>query len=93
MNVQLTEKPLLDNNTKKKKEEMRKLLLHNDEQNTFDFVIKSLIEICKHELTQAEQCTLIVHYKGSCDIKKGSYDELKPLKEEFITRGLNATIE
>ena len=68
------------------------LVLHNDEVNTFDFVIETLIEVCGHEPMQAEQCTLIVHHKGKCAVKKGAFEALKPLQQEIINRGLNATI-
>lgn len=71
----------------------RVLILHNDDVHTFDYVIDSLIEICNMESIQAEQCTFLVHYKGKCDIKKGSFDCLKPFKDGLINRQLNATID
>ena len=69
------------------------LVLYNDEVNTFDFVIDSLIDICKHDRLQAEQCTYLVHYKGKCSVKNGSEKKLKPLCEAFHDRGLTASIE
>ena len=69
------------------------LVLHNDDIHTFDYVIESLIRICRMDTVQAEQCTFLVHYKGKCDIKKGTTRYLKPLKDGLIDRGLNATIE
>lgn len=69
------------------------LVLHNDDIHTFDYVIESLIDVCQMDITQAEQCTYLVHYKGKCDIRRGSYDELKPFKEGLIDRELNATID
>jgi ATP-dependent Clp protease adaptor protein ClpS len=69
------------------------LVLHNDDVNSFDYVIDSLIEVCKHEESQAEQCAYIAHYKGFCDIKKGSIDDLEPLQGEFTRRGIITTIE
>jgi ATP-dependent Clp protease adaptor protein ClpS len=71
----------------------RFLILHNDDVHSFDYVINSLIEVCDMEATQAEQCTYLVHYKGKCDIKKGVYEDLKPLREGLIERELNATID
>jgi ATP-dependent Clp protease adaptor protein ClpS len=68
------------------------LILHNDDTHTFEYVIESLIDICEHSTVQAEQCTFIIHYKGKCDVKKGSFDFLKPMKDSLIERGLNATI-
>jgi ATP-dependent Clp protease adaptor protein ClpS len=78
---------------KKKTEERYDLVLYNDDVNTFDHVIQSLIEICKHDVIQAEQCTLLVHYKGKCGVKVGSYKELRPMCEAFLDRGISATIE
>jgi ATP-dependent Clp protease adaptor protein ClpS len=69
------------------------LILHNDDIHTFDYVIDCLIDICEHNTVQAEQCTFIIHYKGKCDVKKGSYEFLKPMKDGLIEKGLNATID
>lgn len=71
----------------------RFLILHNDDVHSFDYVISSLIEVCEMEATQAEQCTYLVHYKGKCDVKKGSFGILKPFREGLVERGLNATID
>lgn len=68
------------------------LTLHNDEIHTFEYVIESLIEVCKHDMEQAEQCTYLVHYKGKCDVKKDQYHNLVPLKRELSRRGLTVTI-
>lgn len=69
------------------------LILHNDDFNTFDHVIKALMEVCKHSQEQAEQCAYIVHYNGKCDVKKGPYLIIKPMKDGLIDRGLSASIE
>jgi ATP-dependent Clp protease adaptor protein ClpS len=69
------------------------LTLHNDEIHTFEYVIESLIEVCNHDMEQAEQCTYLVHYKGQCDVKKGSQKFLAPFKKELSRRGLTVTIE
>ncbi|MFN8258553.1 MAG: ATP-dependent Clp protease adaptor ClpS [Bacteroidales bacterium] len=74
-------------------EEKKVLVLHNDDYNYFDFVIKTLVKVCKHTETQAEQCAMIVHLKGKCDVKQGEFKQLKPMKEALIDHGLNATIE
>ena len=68
------------------------IVLFNDEVNTFDFVIDSLISVCEHTLEQAEQCTYLVHYKGKCAVKTGEYDELKSKCTELLNRGLSAEI-
>jgi ATP-dependent Clp protease adaptor protein ClpS len=69
------------------------LTLHNDDVHTFDFVIETLISICEHDFIQAEQCAYIVHFKGKCEIKKGSLDLLQPMKTKLVTKGLLATID
>jgi ATP-dependent Clp protease adaptor protein ClpS len=71
----------------------KKIVLFNDEVNTFDFVIQSLIEVCGHEPMQAEQCTLLVHYKGKCDVKEGEYNKLEPICTALLDRGLTAEIQ
>ncbi|MBW7674643.1 ATP-dependent Clp protease adaptor ClpS [Chryseobacterium chendengshani] len=73
-------------------DEVYKLILHNDDIHTFDDVIEALIEICKHDLIQAEQCTMLVHYKGKCTVKTGSMDVLKPMHEKLISRSLTSEI-
>ncbi|WP_294303576.1 ATP-dependent Clp protease adaptor ClpS [uncultured Chryseobacterium sp.] len=73
-------------------DEVYKLVLHNDDIHTFDYVIDSLIEICKHTLEQAEQCTLLVHFKGKCTVKTGSLDLLKPMHEKLLSRELTSEI-
>jgi ATP-dependent Clp protease adaptor protein ClpS len=72
---------------------VRNLLLYNDDYNTFDFVIQSLVDVCKHDLLQAEQCTMIIHYNGKCIVKNGTYLKLKPMREALCERGLSAIIE
>lgn len=69
------------------------LILHNDDVHSFEYVTHALIEICEHSFEQASQCTLITHYKGKCDIKKGGLKTLKPLRAALIEKELNATID
>lgn len=71
---------------------MFEIVLFNDDVNTFDFVIDSLIEVCEHTLEQAEQCTYLVHYKGKCSVKTGEFEELKPRCTQLLERGLSAEI-
>ena len=68
------------------------IILWNDEVNTFDFVIDALIDVCEHSLLQAEQCTVLVHYKGKCAVKTGEYDDLKPKCSKLLQMGLSAEI-
>jgi ATP-dependent Clp protease adaptor protein ClpS len=70
-----------------------RLILHNDDTNTFEWVIDALIHVCKHSYEQAEQCSLIIHHKGKYAVKHGSLDRLKPMKDAITDRGINATIE
>ena len=69
------------------------LVLHNDEVNTFDHVIESLMEVCKHDSCQAEQCAYITHFKGKCDVKLGAYKNLTSLRDQLIEKSLTVTIE
>ncbi len=69
------------------------LVLYNDDVNTFDWVIESLVSVCKHERDQAEQCSMIIHYNGKCSVKEGNFDKLRPMCEALLDRGLSATIE
>lgn len=69
------------------------IVLYNDDVNTFDHVIDTLIKVCKHTSEQAEQCAILVHYKGRCTVKTGSFDELKPLCTQLLEAGLSAEIE
>ena len=71
----------------------RFLILHNDEFNSFDHVIRSLIEICDHDTVQAEQCAYITHFNGKCDVKKGSHSQLKAMKDLLVLKELNVTID
>lgn len=68
------------------------IVLFNDDVNTFDYVIETLIDVCEHTAEQAEQCSLIVHYKGKCTVKTGEYDELKPKCTRLLQAGLSAEI-
>jgi ATP-dependent Clp protease adaptor protein ClpS len=70
----------------------KELVVFNDEVNTFDHVIDTLIKVCKHSKHQAEQCTLIIHYKGKCSVKKGTEEELVPMKEAILDAGINAAV-
>jgi ATP-dependent Clp protease adaptor protein ClpS len=78
---------------KTNEDKARGLILLNDDHNTFDFVIESLMEVCEHDILQAEQCTIIVHYNGKCTVKMGSYKKLNPLRTALTDRGLSAVIE
>jgi ATP-dependent Clp protease adaptor protein ClpS len=69
------------------------LILYNDEINTFEFVIESLVEVCGHDFEQAEQCAMIAHFKGRCSVKSGSYEELKAMSEELTSRKLTVALE
>lgn len=70
-----------------------KLVVFNDDLNTFDFVIESLITVCGHDAIQAEQCTLIIHFKGKCTVKEGEYSKLEPMCTALLERGITAEIQ
>lgn len=74
-------------------EELCVLIVWNDEVNTFEWVIETLMEICGHTLEQAEQCAIIIDSKGKYAVKEGSYELLKPMCDAITERGIGATIE
>jgi ATP-dependent Clp protease adaptor protein ClpS len=69
------------------------LIIYNDDFNTFDHVIDSLIKVCEHTPVQAEQCTWIIHFSGKCQVKRGEFDTLEPMCTALLDRGLSAVIE
>ena len=71
---------------------LNEIILYNDEVNTFDHVIETLIRVCNHTSEQAEQCSIIVHYKGKCTVKTGEFTELKPQCSQLLEAGLSAEI-
>jgi ATP-dependent Clp protease adaptor protein ClpS len=81
------------NGTQELHENIKALILFNDDVNTFDFVIETLIDVCGHDPNQAEQCAMIVHYNGKCAVKSGSASELKPAFEEMTNRKLSVIID
>lgn len=68
------------------------LIIYNDDFNSFDHVINSLVKVCKHESLQAEQCTYIIHHNGKCAVKKGELKTLKPMRDALCERGIDAKI-
>ena len=68
------------------------IVLFNDDVNTFDHVIETLVDVCNHSYEQAEQCSILVHYKGKCTVKTGPYDDLKPRCTKLLQAGLSAEI-
>lgn len=74
-------------------QKVAELIVFNDDVNTFDHVIECFERICDHAPEQAEQCAYIIHYKGKCTVKTGSYDELKPPCEALLEEGLSAMID
>ena len=69
------------------------LIVWNDEVNTFEWVIETLMQVCGHSQEQAEQCSYVIHFKGKYAVKQGSYEDLKPQCDAITDRGINATIE
>lgn len=70
-----------------------RLLVWNDDVNTFDWVIQSLVEVCGHTTEQAEQCALIIHFSGKYAVKEGDFEEIRPMCEALLDRGISATVE
>lgn len=73
--------------------EQKDLIVYNDDVNTFDHVIESLIKVCRHDAIQAEQCTTIIHYNGKCQVKRGTFERLEPMCTALLDRGISAVIE
>ena len=73
--------------------DQKDLIVFNDDVNTFEHVINSLIKVCKHSEIQAEQCTWIIHYNGKCQVKRGSYERLEPLFTSLLDKGISAEIQ
>ncbi len=69
------------------------IIMYNDDVNTFDHVIDTLIRVCKHTAEQAEQCAIIIHYKGKCTVKTGAMEELIPQCVQLLEAGLSAEIK
>ncbi|RKR12390.1 ATP-dependent Clp protease adaptor protein ClpS [Maribacter vaceletii] len=85
---EISEELLLEEETANQNE----IVLFNDEVNTFDHVIDTLVAVCDHTSEQAEQCSLIVHYNGKCTVKTGEFKDLKPRCTRLLQAGLNAEI-
>lgn len=87
------EKHLCEDETVGLLDEMKSLLLLNDDVNTFDYVIETLMKVCGHTLEQAENCAMITHYRGKCAVKSGSYEELEPYYISLLNHHLYAKIQ
>lgn len=72
--------------------ELNDLVVYNDDVNTFEHVINTLIKVCGHSAEQAEQCTWIIHYKGKCTVKMGNMTELTPMRQSICEKGISAEI-
>ncbi len=93
MDIELKEKEQAGVDLAVQKRATREIILHNDDVNTFDHVIMSLIDICDHDPLQAEQCAWLVHYTGKCSVKRGPFNALRPMCEALCERGLSADIQ
>lgn len=69
------------------------LIVWNDDVNTFDWVIQTLQEVCGHSAEQAQQCTMLIHYKGKCAVQSGDYEEIKSQCDAITDRKISATVE
>lgn len=92
MTYQLQEDELVEVMDERDSSAVQDLIVYNDDFNTFDHVINTLIKVCRHEKLQAEQCTYIIHFTGKCAVKKGTFKELRPMKEGILDAGINAEI-
>jgi len=92
MNTKYQEEEMLDVLDAVETTDLMDLVVFNDDVNTFDHVTRTLIKVCKHTPEQAEQCTLIIHYKGKCQVKNGTFDFLKPMRSAICEAGIDARI-
>ena len=88
----MKEKTLKKDDKKEKWSDKSSLILYNDEINTFDHVIKSLVDVCGHDPVQAEQCAMIVHFKGSCEVKIDVIEVLNSMSKSLNTKGLHSEV-
>lgn len=87
--VEILEKVVTDEAVK----DLSQIILFNDDVNTFDHVIETLIRVCNHDSIQAEQCAMLVHYKGKCTVKTGELPKLEPMCTSLLDAGLSAEIQ
>jgi len=90
MSYQFQEEELLE--VVERLDEPKDLVVFNDDYNTFEHVIETLIRVCRHSTEQAEQCTFIIHHRGKCTVKKGPFQKLKPMKEAICDVGIDARV-
>ena len=90
--LQFEEEELVEVKEIQDSDEEKSLVVFNDNFNTFEHVITTLIKVCKHSPVQAEQCTWIIHNNGKCSVKNGSFDDLKPMREAICEAGIDARI-
>jgi ATP-dependent Clp protease adaptor protein ClpS len=89
----MSTKTLFEEEVVEKQVAEHNLIVYNDDVNTFDYVIESLIKICKHDSIQAEQCTMLIHYKGKCDVKSGEFEKLAGMCTGLLDRGISAEVQ
>lgn len=93
MDSNFTSRPQKIGSDKTDDQQLADLVLHNDDVNSFDYVMEVLVDVCEHSVTQAEQCAMITHYKGKCEVRSGSVKEMKELHYRLISRGLKASVD
>ena len=93
MDSNFTSRPQKLGSEKTNSQHQANLVLHNDDTNTFDYVMDTLVDVCDHSMTQAEQCATITHYKGKCEVSSGTFTEMKDLRYQLISRGLKASVD
>ncbi len=92
MNTSIQEQELVDLLEAIEITEVKDLIVFNDDFNTFEHVINTLVRVCKHTIEQAEQCTLLIHHTGKCTVRTGSFEELNPMREAICEVGIDAKI-
>ncbi len=90
--MSIKEKTLVEVSINEEVVKQNEIVLFNDDINTFDHVIDTLVDVCGHTPEQAEQCAILVHYKGKCTVKTGEYNDLEPRCSKLLNAGLSAEI-
>jgi ATP-dependent Clp protease adaptor protein ClpS len=92
MSLQYQEEEGIDVLEDQDEDDPKNLIVFNDDYNTFDHVIQTLVKVCKHSYQQAEQCTWLIHYQGKCTVKTGTFRQLRPMRDGICDAGIDARI-
>ena len=79
--------------TKRRRRKRMNLYLKNDDKNSFDYVMQSLMSFLPMcNILRAEQIAMIVHNTGECSIYSGFAPEIYMIYTAFQKSGLDVEI-